>query len=64
MKKTLTLFAGACFLAGSCLIVGCGEEASVKKEETVTAPGGTATTSQETKVKTTGDNPPPAPDAK
>lgn len=32
MKKTLTLFAGACFLAGSCMIAGCGgEEAPAAK---------------------------------
>lgn len=61
MKKTLTLLAGACFLAGSCLITGCGEEASVESKTTATSPGGTTTKTETQKVETTGENPPPAP---
>ena len=40
-------------------LVGCSEESKMGTTETVTAPGGTTTTSTETKVKSTGDNPPP-----
>ncbi len=40
-------------------LVGCGEESKTGKTETVTTPGGTTTSSTETKVKSTGDNPPP-----
>ncbi len=40
-------------------LVGCGEESKSGRTETVTTPGGTTTTSTETKVKSTGDNPPP-----
>ncbi|MGO9468244.1 MAG: hypothetical protein ACLQIB_52085 [Isosphaeraceae bacterium] len=40
-------------------LVGCGEESKTGRTETVTTPGGTTTTSTETKVKSTGDNPPP-----
>jgi hypothetical protein len=41
-------------------LVGCGQESKMgKKTETITTPGGTTTTSSETKVKSTGDNPPP-----
>ncbi|APW64189.1 hypothetical protein [Paludisphaera borealis] len=56
MKKTLTLFAGACFLAGSCMIAGCGgEESSVTKETTVKTPGGSEKTTEVKKVETKGD---------
>ena len=40
-------------------LVGCGEESKTGRTESVTTPGGTTTTSTETKVKSTGDNPPP-----
>lgn len=40
-------------------LVGCGEESKTEKTETISTPGGTTTTSEETKVKSTGDNPPP-----
>jgi len=40
-------------------LVGCGQESKTGRTETVTTPGGTTTTSTETKVKSTGDNPPP-----
>lgn len=41
-------------------LVGCGQESkTVTKETTITTPGGTTTTTSETKVKSTGDNPPP-----
>jgi hypothetical protein len=40
-------------------LVGCGDESKTGRTETVATPGGTTTTSSETKVKSTGDNPPP-----
>jgi hypothetical protein len=40
-------------------LVGCGEENRVKEQETVSTPGGSTTTTTETKVKSIGDNPPP-----
>ena len=40
-------------------LMGCGEESKVGRTETVTTPGGTTTSTTETKVKSTGDNPPP-----
>ncbi len=40
-------------------LVGCGEESKTERKETISTPGGTTTTSTETKVKSTGDNPPP-----
>jgi len=55
MKKTLTLFAGACFVAGTCLFSGCGEESSVKTEKTISTPEGEKKVTQETKVETSGD---------
>jgi hypothetical protein len=40
-------------------LVGCGAESTTARTETVSTPGGTTTTSTETKVKSTGENPPP-----
>ncbi|MGZ3386684.1 MAG: hypothetical protein ACXVB5_17430 [Isosphaeraceae bacterium] len=43
-------------------LVGCGQESKTgtkETKETITTPGGTTTTTSETKVKSTGDNPPP-----
>lgn len=61
MKRTLSLFLVPCLFLGSSLMVGCSsEEAGVKSETTATGPGGTTTTTSETKVETTGENPPPA----
>jgi hypothetical protein len=40
-------------------LLGCGEESKTGRTETVTTPGGTTTTSTETKVISTGENPPP-----
>jgi len=40
-------------------LVGCGQESKTVTKETIATPGGTTTTSTETKVKSTGDNPPP-----
>lgn len=59
MKKTLTLFAGACFLAGTCLITGCGEEASVTEKTIEKTPEGSKVTTETKKVETSGDTPPP-----
>ena len=38
--------------------VGCGQESMTGRTETITTPGGTTTTTTQTKVKSTGDNPP------
>jgi len=37
---------------------GCSEETKVKESETVSAPGGKTTTTTETSVKSSGENPP------
>ncbi len=60
MKRTLlsVLILGL-FLFLAVGLVGCGEESKTGKTETITTPGGSTTTSTETKVKSTGDNPPP-----
>jgi len=57
MKRFLTaaLFAGVCCTFG---LAGCGEEAKVKTQETVTSPGGTTTTTDTKEIKSTGENPP------
>ena len=39
-------------------LVGCGETSSTKTETTTKAPGGKTTTTEETKVKESGKNPP------
>jgi hypothetical protein len=60
MKRTLSsaLILGLLFFPVVGL-VGCGEESKTEKSETITTSGGSTTTSSETKVKSTGDNPPP-----
>ena len=40
--------------------VGCEKKAEVKKETTVTTPGGSTTVTDTQKVETSGENPPPA----
>jgi hypothetical protein len=40
--------------------VGCDKKAEVKKTSTETTPGGTTTSTDSTKVETSGENPPPA----
>jgi hypothetical protein len=40
-------------------VVGCAEKAKVESQETVSAPGGTTTTTETKEVKSTGENPPP-----
>jgi hypothetical protein len=40
-------------------LVGCGEETKHEVKETVSTPGGTTTSETTTKVKSTGENPPP-----
>ncbi len=60
MKRTLSsaLILGL-FLFPAVGLVGCGQETTTGRTETITTPGGSTTTSTETKVKSTGDNPPP-----
>lgn len=53
----------ACLLCAGVLCVGfagCADTTEVKKETTVTTPGGTTKTTHETEVERTGSNPPPA----
>lgn len=58
MKRTFAL--GLAFaVALACM--GCGDEAKVKRSSTIQTPGGTTTTTQETKVESSGSNPPAAP---
>jgi hypothetical protein len=58
MKRFL-LFCTALSLM-TVLTVGCEKKAEVKKETTVTTPEGETTTTESTKVETSGENPPPA----
>lgn len=60
MKRTLSsaLILGL-FLFPAVGLVGCSQESKTGRTETITTPGGTTTTSTETKVKSTGENPPP-----
>ena len=51
--STLTLTAG--LIVG---VVGCAERSGVHEETKVTTPEGTKTITQDTKVETTGQNPP------
>jgi hypothetical protein len=41
-------------------LVGCSEKATIEDRSTVSTPEGTRTVTKQTKVETTGDNPPPA----
>ena len=57
MKRILAIsLAAAVALAAS----GCGDTAKVKEQHMTTTPGGTTTVTNETTVKKTGENPPPA----
>jgi len=57
MKRTLAsaLIVGAVSGFG---LVGCSEETKVKETETVSTPGGKTTETKETKINSSGDNPP------
>ena len=39
---------------------GCADKSTTTTETKVSTPGGTTTVTEETEVKTTGENPPPA----
>lgn len=59
MRKSLVALtiAGLLGIGG---LAGCsGDEAKVKEQTTVSGPGGETTTTRESKVETSGDNPPP-----
>jgi hypothetical protein len=58
MKRYL-IFCLALFLAVP-FMVGCDKKAEVKKETTVTTPGGSTTVTDTEKVQTSGENPPEA----
>ncbi len=60
MKRTLSAaLILALLLFPAVGLVGCSQESKSGKTETITTPGGTTTTTSETKVKSSGDNPPP-----
>jgi hypothetical protein len=59
MRKVISLtMAGVLAMGLGMTLSGCSEESTAKKESTVSTPGGKATVTEETKVKTSGDNPP------
>jgi hypothetical protein len=60
MKKLITALAGTGLLTLSMAVIGCGEKSEVKTEDKISSPGGTTTITKESKVKQTGENPPPA----
>lgn len=58
MKRIIALSLAVAFALA---ISGCGDTAKVKEVKTVTTPGGTTSTTTETKVESSGSNPPAAP---
>jgi hypothetical protein len=59
MRKVINLtMAGVLAMGLGISLSGCSEESSTKKEEKVSTPGGTATVTEKTTVKQSGDNPP------
>jgi hypothetical protein len=58
--RRLMLFALA---AALCPVgfMGCSDTATTEKKTEVSTPGGTTEKTEKTEVKTSGDNPPPAP---
>ncbi len=60
MKRALSsaLILGL-FLFSAVGLVGCGDESKTERKETISTPGGTTTTTTQTKIKSTGENPPP-----
>ena len=57
MKRYLTVaLAAGVFSAFG--LMGCGEKSEVKTQESVSAPGGTTTTTDTKEIKSTGQNPP------
>lgn len=61
MRKLVWATTAGVVLAGSSMLVGCNEEAGVKTETQVKGPGGTATRTDQTTVKQSGQNPPSIP---
>jgi hypothetical protein len=62
MQKLIRAMLAGMLLSGLSIgLTGCADESSVKTVTEVKGPGGTATRTDETKVKTTGENPPVAP---
>jgi hypothetical protein len=59
MKRFLTTALMLGVFASGGFIVGCGETSEIKEKETVSAPGGTTETTEDTTVRSTGENPPP-----
>jgi len=61
MRKLISATMAGVLLAGSSMaLVGCSDETSEKKQTTIKTPSGTTKVTEETKVNTSGQNPPPA----
>jgi len=59
MQKLIRAMLAGVMLAGFGIgLAGCADESGTKTETVTKGPGGTATRTDETKIKTTGDNPP------
>jgi hypothetical protein len=62
MRKVMsTTLAGALLFGLGVGMVGCSEETGTKEEVKVTTPTGTATRTDTTTIKKSGENPPPVP---
>jgi hypothetical protein len=58
MKRFLML--GVAAALSLPMAIGCDRKAEVKRETTVSGPGGETTTTTTKKVESSGENPPPA----
>jgi PBP1b-binding outer membrane lipoprotein LpoB len=60
MKRALAsaLILGVCSMFG---LTGCSDESKVKEQTTASTPDGSTTVTKETKVDSSGSNPPAAP---
>jgi hypothetical protein len=56
-----TALAGLILMGSTMVFVGCNDEAGTKSETQITGPGGKTTVTDETKIKQSGENPPPVP---
>jgi hypothetical protein len=60
MRKLISMTMIGLLMSGLGIgLSGCSDQASEKKETTITSPGGKRIESETKSVKTTGDNPPP-----
>jgi hypothetical protein len=62
MRKLIKIALAGVLMTGVCVgLSGCSEETGEKIQTKITTPGGTATRTDETRIKQSGDNPPPPP---